>query len=368
MGDTIGPVWPPEGSCVAHRGAAGVAPENTVAGCVEALRQGARIIEIDLQRSSDGALVVAHDGRLGRTTDIAEVLPDRAEQLVGELSLAELRGLDAGSWYGERWRGEKLPTLTEMLDTVCPHATLFIELKWPERYPGIVDQLVDELTRNLGDRLGGPDVPVAIQLKEIDLLERLRDALPGVPLCLMSGLTGLAPVESLAGMAGWLSGYVPLGRELDQEYVDRVTALGIRLCPWTIDAPEAVTAMTDLGIDAVVTNYLPEAEPVLHGRSGPLPRAPLAVESVDVTAERFVVRNVGAEPVDTAGWGTRNQLMMWQPLPETVLAPGDARTVPSGSLYLDNYGENLALHDPAGAVVDLHAYRLPSKARSPLTA
>jgi len=352
--------WPPVGSCVAHRGAAGTAPENTVVGAATAIRQGATIIEIDVQRTADGELIVFHDSRLGRTTDIADVLPDRARRMIGEMTVPELRKLDAGGWFDERYRGASVPTLAEMLDAVSGKATLFIELKWPERYPGIIGQLVEELRRCVGDALSGPDTPVAIQLVETDLLRELRDGLPEqVPLCLMTGLVPPLPVEEFPRLADWISGYVPLGRELEPGYIDRVHEYGVRVCPWTIDAPEAVDAMLRLGADGVITNYLPEVIPVMRGEASPLPRRPVRIEAADPGSETFVLRNVGDAPVALSGWSVRNQLMVRQFLPDRTLAPGEPLALPSASAnYLDNYGENLALHDPADGVVDLHAYRL----------
>jgi glycerophosphoryl diester phosphodiesterase len=350
---------------VAHRGAAGTAPENTVVGAEVALRQGAAVVEVDVQRTVDGELVVFHDSKALRTTDIGEVLPDRAGRLIGELAMAELRKLDAGSWFDRRYRGAGVPTLAEMLEAVAGRATLLVELKFPERYPGIVREVVAELRRCVGAGLRGPDVPVAVQVNDPVRLRRLRDRLPPqVPLCLMSGLKGLPALESLAELAGWVSCFIPLGRDLTVDYVERVHGYDMVVCPWTIDAPEAVTAMREVGADAVVTNYLPEVMPVLRGEPSPLPRTPVRVESADVAGERFVLRNVTDRAVDLAGWSVRNQLMVRQFLPAGPLAPGDALTLDSAApRYLDNYGENLALHDDSDRVVDLYGYRLTAARR-----
>lgn len=357
------PSWPPAGSAVAHRCAAGTAPENTVVGAEAALRQGAAVIEVDVQRTADDELVVFHDSRARRTTDIAEVLPDRADRLIGELTMAELRKLDAGSWFDRRYRGAAVPTLAEMLGAVAGRATLLIELKFPERYPGIVGQLVAELRRCVGAALRGPDVPVAVQVNDTVRLRRLHDRLPPqVPLCLMSGLKGLPPLAGFAELSDWVSCLIPLGRDLTAGYVERVHGYGLAVCPWTIDAPEAVTAMLELGADAVVTNYLPEVVPVLRGEPSPLARTPVRIESAEVAAERFVLRNVADQAVDLTGWSVRNQLMVRQFLPAGPLAPGAVLTLDSATdAYLDNYGENLALHDAADRVVDLHGYRISER-------
>lgn len=357
MADAVS--WPPAGSAIAHRGAGGTAPENTVASCVEALRHGADIIEIDLQRTADGELVVTHDARMGRTSNIAETLPDRADRLVSELTLPELRKLDAGSWFGAAWHEATVPTLTEVLTAVDRQATLFVEIKWPERHPHIVSELIETLHRFFGSRLGGPDVPVAVQLADAGLLPQLREGLPGVPLCVMTGLVDPLPTERLADLADLISGYVVLGRALEPGYAARVRDLGMQVLPWTIDAPEAVAAMRAEGIESVITNFQPQVAPLLSGEPSPLPRAPLRVASADPDTERYSVRNTADTPVELAGWFTRNHLMSAQPLPAGSLAPGEELTVePERERYLDNYGETLALHAPDGAVVDLFGYRL----------
>src|SRR5262245_24153707 len=94
---------------IAHRGASHDAPENTVASFQEAWRQKADSAELDIQLTKDGRIVVLHDSTTKRTTG--------TDLKVSEQTLAELRKLDAGSWKGEKFKGEKLPTLAEMLAT-----------------------------------------------------------------------------------------------------------------------------------------------------------------------------------------------------------------------------------------------------------
>lgn len=90
-----------------HRGAAGVAPENTMAGFAVAANGGADYLELDVRLTSDGVAVIFHDDDLSRTSD-GDGAPER-------LTLAQLRRLDAGSWFGARFVGERIPTLDEVL-------------------------------------------------------------------------------------------------------------------------------------------------------------------------------------------------------------------------------------------------------------
>src|SRR6056297_841327 len=91
----------------AHRGASAVAPENTLAAFTAALQAGADGIELDVHLTRDGVPVVMHDETVDRTTN--------GSGRIRDLSHAEIDDLDAGSWFGPRWRGEKIPTLEKVL-------------------------------------------------------------------------------------------------------------------------------------------------------------------------------------------------------------------------------------------------------------
>lgn len=122
-------------SIVGHRGAAACAPENTMAAFRQGLAHGADIIELDVQLTADGHVMVFHDEQLNRTTDGHGPLSTH--------TLAELKRLDAGSWFGPQFAGEAIPTLEEVLvwakDKDVP---LFVELKYPERPDPALDATV----------------------------------------------------------------------------------------------------------------------------------------------------------------------------------------------------------------------------------
>ncbi len=115
---------------IGHRGAPLEAPENTLSSLELAIRQGADLNEIDLHLSADGQLVVIHDDSVDRTTN--------GRGQVGDLLFSELRALDAGSWMGPQYRGERIPTLNEALELTAGRAGLVLELKHgSDRYPDI---------------------------------------------------------------------------------------------------------------------------------------------------------------------------------------------------------------------------------------
>ncbi|WP_279637016.1 glycerophosphodiester phosphodiesterase family protein, partial [Pseudomonas aeruginosa] len=147
--------WP---AVIAHRGASYDAPEETAAAYLLARDLGADYLEADVQRSRDGVLVALHDDTLERTTDVAEVFPERAKDPVSSFTLAELKRLDAGSWFNrafpERARpgfvGLRILTLDEMLDIAEGGANkpgLYLETKVPAQFPGIEDDLRKLLER-----------------------------------------------------------------------------------------------------------------------------------------------------------------------------------------------------------------------------
>jgi glycerophosphoryl diester phosphodiesterase len=135
---------------IAHRGASGYAPEHTLAAYRIAIEQGADFVEQDLQITKDGVLVCMHDPEMSRTTNVAEVFPDRATlrdpeetgkprrgYFVIDFTLAEIKRLDAGAWFNRvnafaaraEFVGQRVPTLAETIAFVGARAGLYIELK-----------------------------------------------------------------------------------------------------------------------------------------------------------------------------------------------------------------------------------------------
>jgi glycerophosphoryl diester phosphodiesterase len=135
---------------IAHRGASGYAPEHTFAAYKLAIEQGADFVEQDLQLTKDGVLICLHDPDLGRTTNVAQVFPGRATDRDPEetgtskrgwytidFTLAEIKRLDAGSWFNRAnpfaaspsFVGQRVPTMEETIKFVGKRAGLYIELK-----------------------------------------------------------------------------------------------------------------------------------------------------------------------------------------------------------------------------------------------
>lgn len=132
---------PARGIC-AHRGASHTHPENTLAAIDEAVRLGAQQIEIDVRRTTDGHLVLMHDGTVTRTTDAAEKFPGKASYQVTDFTLAELQTLDAGRWKDTRFAGEKIPTLKAAIARMPRNVWINLDVKGNA---ACTTQLADEI-------------------------------------------------------------------------------------------------------------------------------------------------------------------------------------------------------------------------------
>ncbi|WP_251977207.1 glycerophosphodiester phosphodiesterase [Salinicola avicenniae] len=208
---------------IAHRGASFMAPESTAPAYRLARELGADYLELDLQRTKDGQLVAIHDNTLGRNTNVAEVFPARAEAPVSAFTLAELKQLDAGSWfnaaYPERARdayaGLPILTLDEVIDIAeggRHRPGLYIETKVPDQFPGIEQDLREALASRgwLGepespaaserDRVSVADGPARVMMQTFSRasLAALEEAMPEVPrvLLLWVGEGSIEPAPS----------------------------------------------------------------------------------------------------------------------------------------------------------------------------
>lgn len=174
---------------VAHRGASAYAPEHTLASYRLALEQKADYVEQDLAVTKDLVLICLHDESLERTTNVEEMFPDRAavdpatgrrQWLAVDFTLAEIKQLDAGSWFDTRFTGERVPTWEEAVALVGTSAGLYPELKTPALYRARgIDQaalFVASVKRlNLHNRPAG-----ALIVQSFDA-QSLRDVMRQVP-------------------------------------------------------------------------------------------------------------------------------------------------------------------------------------------
>jgi glycerophosphoryl diester phosphodiesterase len=226
---------------IAHRGDKAHAPENTLAAFRLAAEKGADAIEFDVKLSADAQVIVLHDQTVERTTN--------GTGNVSGLPLAALRELDAGTWFYEQFRGEKIPTLEEVFETVGKRLLMNVELtNYATPNDGLVPRVVDLVKKHaLQERI----------LFSSFLPRNLRKArmlLPGVSrgLLAMPGILGV-----WARSFGWQGDFFALHpnlRDVNSSLTRRVHAAGKRLHVWTVNLAEDLERMIDLGVDAIFTD------------------------------------------------------------------------------------------------------------------
>ncbi|GAA2295649.1 hydrolase [Nonomuraea roseoviolacea subsp. roseoviolacea] len=242
---------------VAHRGASAYAPENTLAAFELAAEQGADLYELDVQETRDHRLVLMHDTTLARTTDAERVFPGRAPWRVSGLSLAEIRKLDAGSWFGGDFAGERVPTLAETLSAMDGSGMgLLLEIKAPHLYPGIEARIAAELRRHPAWLEPGR---LVVQSFDWDSIRRFHALMPDVPV----GLLGTPSVGRLAELSRFVDQINPPYQDITSDYVRRVHARGMRVLTWTVDDPAVMRRLLGHGVDGVISNRPDVARDVL---------------------------------------------------------------------------------------------------------
>lgn len=226
---------------IAHRGASAAAPENTMAAFHAAFAAGALWIETDVQPTADNELVLIHDGDVARTTDGTGAIRDTA--------LADAARLDAGSWFGSdrTFAGQRIPLLAELLAVVTGARRVLLEIKG--------DHTVEQLEIMLGQiHDAGCDARVFLQSFEVPVLRRLRRLRPRDPMGLLVETVHDDPIGVCRSLGA--TAYNPGFTELLQrpDVVRDLHAAGVATLPWTADSPADWAALTDLGVDGIITN------------------------------------------------------------------------------------------------------------------
>ena len=245
---------------VAHRGASAVAPENTLAAVREAVHRGADAVEFDVRRSRDGVLVLCHDDTVDRTTDARCALPGRGPWRVADLTLDELRRLDAGTWRDPSYAGEPVPTLAQALELLRPTGvSALVELKSPSDHPATVPDLVEDLTRT---RL----VPerITVQSFDADAVLAFRRRMPTVRAGVLLRRATRSRIRELAGWADLVNVH---HQWLGTRTLHEVRAHGLDCYTWTVNQPAALRRMLALGVDGIVTDH-PERLAAVRVRDG----------------------------------------------------------------------------------------------------
>ena len=241
-----------------HRGASADAPENTLAAFRLALEQGAEGVELDVWRCASGEVVVHHDADARRTAG--------SPLRVTSATLAELKRLDVGAWKGDRFRGQTVPTLPEVLQAL-PGAVLNVELK----SAGVPDlRLAAAVARAL--RQAGAGDRCLVSSFDPALLAAFRAAAPGVPCGILFADDQRWRVRELVGTRLLRVRAVhPQWTLVTPERVRRWRARGLEVNTWTVDDPGTVARLCALGVAAVITNRPALARAAVRAAAGRFP-------------------------------------------------------------------------------------------------
>lgn len=237
---------------IAHRGAAGYAPENTMAAFEKAFEMKAEMFELDVQMSKDGELVVIHDTTVDRTTDGAGK--------VKNLTYEELKKLDAGSYFSEEFTDEKIPTLGEVLDEYRGKMGILIEIKSPSLYPGIEQKIADELKKRNMDKPNNDKI--IVQSFDHDSVKTFHSILPEVPVGVLLGFSpdGISD-QQLTEFSSYAEYVNPNKTMIDKKLVERIHEYGMETHPWTVRERESVKPLLKAGVDGIITDYPDYVDP-----------------------------------------------------------------------------------------------------------
>ncbi|GAC1616278.1 MAG: glycerophosphodiester phosphodiesterase family protein [Candidatus Acidiferrum sp.] len=224
---------------IAHRGASGYAPENTMAAFRKALALGVTFIETDMQLSRDSRFVAIHDDTVNRTTN--------AQGAVHDMTLAELRKLDAGSWFGSEFAGERIPTLEEILEFSKKHDTVFyLELK-PSGSWGGEHALIGAM------RESGEIARCVVISFEPSILANLRKIEP----TLMTGLLHDGQIEQPLAKALEIGArqLAIRGDLVSPNLLTEARKNDLQVVCWTVNQPAHIRMLSEAGVDGIMSDY-----------------------------------------------------------------------------------------------------------------
>ncbi len=227
---------------LAHRGARAVAPQNTLAAFERAVDLGADGIELDVRLSADGVPVVIHDATVDATTD--------GRGRVAAMTLAQLKRLDAGAWFDAAFAGERVPTLEEVLEAFADRLLLNLELK----SAGLRDDALERAVAALIERHEMSE-RVLVSCFNPLALRRIKQLDPHLPVGLLS-----AAETSFALRRRWSASIAPHEARhpehtiVDADYIAWARQHGYRVVTWTVDEPDEMRRLIDLGVDGIITN------------------------------------------------------------------------------------------------------------------
>ena len=240
---------------IAHKGASGIAPENTLAAFAMALEMGVDMVELDVRQTKDEEIVVIHDETLDRTTN--------GKGLVHDYTLEEIKQLDAGSWFDPEFSDQRVPTLKEVLDTIKGKCKVLIEIKHTDHphYEDFAEKLIDVIKKEKN----GFEWCI-LQSYEMEYLEAAHEYDHRVQTKKL-----LIGEDSTPLFAFYIETKMHLGRAskeggrllaLNPEYttlstrrVFRMHARGFKVYTYPVNDRKDMIRMLHMGVDGIITDY-----------------------------------------------------------------------------------------------------------------
>jgi glycerophosphoryl diester phosphodiesterase len=225
---------------IAHRGASGIAPENTLAAFKKAIEIGIDAVELDLHGTADGEIVVIHDASLDRTTNM--------RGLIKQTTLETIKQADAGAWFNPEFEGEKVPTLAEALACITDNAIALLEIK-DDTIAEAVVQKIREM-----DLL---ELTVIISFHTA-VLQTVRTLEPRIPTGWLIGNNNghTHPIQLCQQLGTLGSSLLNVNHQLiTEEFAYEIRRRGIALWSWTVDDIDLMRQMQAFGVQGITSNY-----------------------------------------------------------------------------------------------------------------
>lgn len=243
---------------VAHRGGAKLAPENTIASFEKAIDLGVDMIEIDVRLSSDNEVIVMHDKTIDRTSDKTGE--------VKNLSLAEIKKADAGSWFDTSFKNERIPTLGETLEATIGKTILLIEIKdGDERYPGLEKRIVESIKKYEALEW------VVVQSFNKNSVLRIKELYPEVTTFYLAG-------KSFAGLYAGIESDFKAGKKIRKQFdgiashhgnlnatnVELLHRAGFKVFTYTVNDVKDMQHVKSLKVDGIITDAPHKLKAILN--------------------------------------------------------------------------------------------------------
>jgi len=254
---------------VAHRGARSLAPENTLAAARKAYALGADVWETDVAVTADDQLVLMHDDAMTRTTNVKERFPDRVPAAFSTYSLAEIRTLDAGSWFERddpfgqiaagavshmelaQYAGEKVPTLQEAFKLTL-ELDWFLNLELKDQPAPKDDFDVVNAVLELADEVGIGSDHLLFSSAQLAWLKTLKQRRPEFE---VQAILGLFPEDPMDFSDVYFDAFNPRHTRLSIDQLKQQAGRGLKLNPFTINDNELIANLIEIGVAGLITDF-----------------------------------------------------------------------------------------------------------------